>query len=176
MMSLKNWLSQAIGLLHSVKDENLRWQTANLAQQTKLKHVQILAEEALAAKLKKHRVQLEHEISLLKVRHDSELSMYKTKCNQDVKDYGQYLNSLDRLKKSIQSSYTHLPEAVAFTIHHHAKVLLNNMWEATDMEQKMKYEIQLITFMATVHEDAKLHLEGGAPQHLPENTLKLIQQ
>jgi hypothetical protein len=175
-MSLKNCLSQVIDLFHSVKDENLQWQTANLIKQTKLKHRQILAEEALAAKLKKHSVQLEHEISLLKVRHDSELSMYKTKCNQDVKDYEQYLNSLDRLKKSIQNSYTHLPEAVAFTIHHHAKVLLNNMWDATNMEQKMKYEMQLITFMATVHEDAKLHLQDGTTQHLPENTLKLIQQ
>lgn len=163
-------------LLHAVKDENLRWQSQNQAQQTQLKHAQILAEEALAAKLKKQGVQLEHEITLLKVRHDTELAMYKTKCNQDLKDYEQYLAALDRLKKSIQKSYTHLPEAVAFTIHHHAKFLLNQMWEAQDMEQKMKYEMQLIHFMATVHEDAKRHLEGVSSQPLPENTLKLIQQ
>jgi hypothetical protein len=175
-MLLKNWLSQLMVLFHSVKDENLEWQNKNQAQQTKLKHAQILAEDALTAKLKKRSVELEHEISLLKIRHDSELLMFKTKCNQDVKDYEQYLNSLDRLKKSIQGSYTHLPEAVAFTIHHHAKFLLNNMWEATDMEQKMKYEMQLITFMTTVHEDAKLHLEGATSKQLPENTLKLIQQ
>lgn len=175
-MSLKNGLAQIIDLFHAVKDENLQWQTANLVQQTKLKHMQIFAEEALAAKLKKQSVQLEHDISLLKIRHASELSMYKTKCSQDVKDYEQYLNSLDRLKKSIQSSYTHLPEAVAFTIHHHAKVLLNAMWEAPDIEQKMKHEMQLITFMATVHEDAKLHLQDATTHQLPENTLKLIQQ
>ncbi len=176
MMLLKSWLSTLVGLFHSIKDENLQWQNQNQAQQTKLKHAQILAEQTLAAKLKKQSVQLEHEISLLKIRHDAELSMFKTKCNQDIKDYEQYLNALDRLKKSIQSSYTHLPEAVAFTIHHHAKYLLNKMWEANDMEQKMKYEMQLITFMATVHEDAKLHLEGTATKPLPENTLKLIQQ
>ncbi|WP_394754841.1 hypothetical protein [Crenothrix sp.] len=176
MMLLKNWLSQFMELLHSVKDENLQWQNKNQAQQTKLKHAKILAENALAAKLKMKSVQLEHEISLLKIRHDSELSMFKTKCNQDIKDYEQYLNALDKLKKSIQSSYTHLPEAVAFTIHHHAKYLLNKMWEAEDMQQKMNYEMQLITFMTTVHEDAKLQLEGLATKPLPENTLKLIQQ
>lgn len=175
-MVLKNWLAAFLGLVHSIKDENLQWQSQNQAQQTKLKHAQILAEDALAARLKKRSVQLEHEIGLLKLRHDAELSMFKTKCNQDIKDYEQYLKSLDRLKKSIQGSYAHLPEAVAFTIHHHAKCLLNNMWEATDMEVKMKYEMQLINFMATVHEDAKLHLEGGAQHRLPENTLKLIQQ
>jgi hypothetical protein len=175
-MLLKNGLSQLLNLFHSIKDENLQWQSRNQAQRTKLKHAQILAEQALAAELKKHSVQLEHDIHLLKIRHDSELSMFKTKCNQDIKDYEQYLIALDRLKKSIQNSYTHLPEAVAFTIHHHAKYLLNKMWEANDMETKLKCEMQLITFMTTVHEDACLQLEAQTNKPLPENTLKLIQQ
>ena len=103
--------------------------------------------------------------------------MFKTKCKQDIKDYKQYLASLDQLKRSIQASYKHLPEAVAFTIHHHAKHLLNQMWEAKDFEQKMQHEIQLIKFMTTVHEDARLHLEKGATnEKLPERTLSLIQQ
>jgi len=176
MMLLKNWLSTVVALFHSVKDENLQWQITNQERQLQLKHAQILAEQTLAAELKKHSVQLEHEIGLLKIRHDSELSMLKTKFNQDVKDYEQYLNALDRLKKSIQNSYIHLPEAVAFTIHHHAKYLLNAMWEADTMETKLKYEIQLITFMTTVHEDAQLQLEGTNNKLLPENTLNLIQQ
>ena len=84
--------------------------------------------------------------------------------------------SLDQLKCSIQANYTHLPAAVAFTIHHHAKHLLNQMWEAESFEQKMQHEIQLINFMTTVHEDARLHLEGAAAGKLPEKTLSLIQQ
>jgi hypothetical protein len=90
--------------------------------------------------------------------------------------YKQYLESLDQLKRSIQTSYTHLPEAVAFTIHHHAKYLLNKMWEADNFEEKMQHEMQLIRFMATVHEDARLYLEGVTTEKLPENTLNLIQQ
>ncbi|EGW21925.1 hypothetical protein [Methylobacter tundripaludum] len=167
-------LNKIIKLFHSVKDENLKWQLANQGDQTKLKHARVLAEKALEAELKKKSVQLEHDISLLKTKHDAELSMFKTKCKQDVKDYKQYLAALDQLKSSIQASYTHLPEAVAFTIHHHAKYLLNKMWEAEDFEQKMQHEMQLILFMTTVHEDARLHLEGATTDNLPERTLNLI--
>jgi hypothetical protein len=176
MTLLKNWLLNIVSLLHSVKDENLKWQQANQGSQAKLKHARVLAEKALEAELKKKSVQLEHDISLLKTKHDAELSMFKTKCKQDVKDYKQYLAALDQLKSSIQASYTHLPEAVAFTIHHHAKYLLNQMWEAEDFEQKMHHEMQLIRFMTTVHEDARLHLEGTTTENLPERTLNLIQQ
>lgn len=167
-------LNKIIKLFHSVKDENLKWQQANQGSQAKLKHASVLAEKALEAELKKKSVQLEHDISLLKTKHDAELSMFKIKCKQDVKDYKQYLAALDQLKSSIQNSYTHLPEAVAFTIHHHAKYLLNKMWEAEDFEQKMHHEMQLIRFMTTVHEDARLHLEGATKDNLPERTLNLI--
>lgn len=176
MTILKSWAVNIIDLFHSVKDANLEWQQANQQSQARLKHARVLAEKALEAELKKKSVQLEHDISLLKTKHDAELSMFKTKCRQDVKDYKQYLAALDQLKASIQASYTHLPEAVAFTIHHHAKYLLNKMWEAEDFEQKMQHEMQLIRFMATVHEDARLHLEGAATGNLPERTLNLIQQ
>jgi hypothetical protein len=62
------------------------------------------------------------------------------------------------------------------TIHHHAKHLLHNMWEAEDHEQKIRYEMQLIQFMTAVHEDARLHLEDTTVRKLPESTLKLLQQ
>jgi hypothetical protein len=176
MTTLKNRVVALLKLFHSVKDENLQWKTANQDQQVKLKHARVLAEKTLEAELKRRSVQLEHEITLLRTKNDAELSMFKTRCKQDIKDYKQYLASLDQLKRSIQASYTHLPEAVAFTIHHHAKHLLNQMWEAENFEQKMQHEIQLINFMTTVHEDARLHLEGVATEKLPERTLSLLQQ
>ena len=174
MTTFKNRIFNWIRLFHSVKDENLQWKTTNPDQQIKLNQARVLAEKNLEAELKKKSVQLEHEITLLRTKNDTELSMFKTKCKQDIKDYKQYLASLDQLKRSIQASYTHLPEAVAFTIHHHAKYLLNQMWEAEDLEQKMHYEMQLINFMTTVHEDARLHLENATAEKLPEKTLKLI--
>ena len=176
MTTLKNWVFTLLKLFHSVKDEILQWKIANQDQQVKLKHARVLAAKTLEAELKKKSFHLEHEITLLRTKNDAELSMFKTKCKQDIKDYKQYLTSLDQLKRSIQASYTHLPEAVAFTIHHHAKHLLNQMWEAQDFEQKMQHEIQLINFMTTVNEDARLYLEGVTTEKLPERTLSLIQQ
>ena len=176
MMTFRNRIFNCVKLFHSVKDENLQWKTTNQDQQIKLKQARVLAEKNLEAELKKKSVQLAHEIILLRTKNDTELSMFKTRCKQDIKDYKQYLASLDQLKRSIQASYTHLPEAVAFTIHHHAKHLLNQMWEAKDFEQKMQHEIQLIQFMTTVHEDARLNLEGANTEKLPERTLSLIQK
>jgi hypothetical protein len=176
MTTLKNRVVALLKLFYLVKDENLKWKTANQNQQFRLKHARVLAEKTLEAELKRRSVQLEHEITLLRTKNDAELSMFKTRCKQDIKDYKQYLASLDQLKRSIQASYTHLPEAVAFTIHHHAKHLLNQMWEAENFEQKMQHEIRLINFMTTVHEDARLHLEGATAEKLPERTLGLIQQ
>jgi hypothetical protein len=173
MITLKNWFFTLLKLFHSVKDENLQWKTANQDQQVKLKHARVLAAKALEAELKKKSVQLAHEVTLLRTKNNAELYMFKTKSKQDIKDYKQYLASLDQLKRSIQASYTHLPEAVAFTIHHHAKHLLNQMWEAEDFEHKMQHEIQLINFMTTVHEDTRLHLEGATTEKL---TLSLIKQ
>jgi len=174
MPDLSKWPLSLVDLWHALKDRNLRWRHDNQAELAQLRQQRILAEKALAAELKKHSVQLEHEIALLKTRHDAELSMYKTRCKQDIKDYQHYLDSLDQLKKSIQNSYTHLPESVALTIHHHAKHLLHDMWEAEDYEQKIHYEMQLIQFMTAVHEDARQHLEGADTGKLPETTLKLI--
>jgi hypothetical protein len=168
-------LNKIINLFYSIKDKNLQWQQDNQGHQLKLKQARILAEKNIEAELRQKSVKLEHDISLLKTKHDAELSMFKIKCKQDLKDYKQYLSALDKLKTSIQASYTHLPEAVAFTIHHHAKYLLNKMWEAEDFEQKMHNEIQLIRFMTTVHEDARSYLEGTTTENLPEKTLSMIQ-
>jgi hypothetical protein len=174
MSGIERWLTATLHLFHSAKDENLKWQQRNQHDVLRLKHRRVLAEKDLEAQLRKRQAALEHEIAVLKAKNDAELAMLKTKYRQDVNDYRQYLKSLDQLKASIQSSYTHLPEAVAFTIHHHAKHLLNAMWEAQDLQQRMQHEMQLIRFMSTVHEDARLFLEGATAEPLPKKTLELI--
>ena len=174
------WLSKRLhdllNLMHSLRARNLQWNRDNQNELAALRQHRILAEKALEAELKKHSIKLEHEIDLLKTRHDAELLMYKTRCKQDIKDYQHYLDSLDQLKKSLQNSYSHLPESVALTIHHHAKHLLHKMWEAEAYEQKIHYEMQLIQFMTAVHEDARLRLEDDTIRKLPESTLNLLQQ
>ncbi|OYV18872.1 MAG: hypothetical protein CG439_1122, partial [Methylococcaceae bacterium NSP1-2] len=48
-MTIKNWLLNTVELLHSIKDQKLRWQTDNQARQLQLKQARILAEDQLAA-------------------------------------------------------------------------------------------------------------------------------
>lgn len=174
MSRLNDWLFSIVSFFHATKDENLKWKQQNQEQQLSLKHAQIVAEKQLEAELKKRTVQLAHEIELLNTENEAQLAMLKIKYQQEIKDYKQYLNSLDQLKVSIQKSYAHLPEAVAFTIHHHAKQLLNQMWETENFQDKMQVEMQLIQFMTTVHEESRLFLEGEKQENLPEKTLALI--
>ena len=86
MMTFKFRILNWIKLFHSVKDENLQWKTTNQDQQIKLKQARVLAEKNLEAELKKKSVQLAHEITLLRTKNDTELSMFKTRCKQDIKD------------------------------------------------------------------------------------------
>jgi hypothetical protein len=172
---LTNWLLELIDLFYAAKDKKLHWRQKNQQRQIDLKNQQITAERAFEAELKKKGAELEHKIALLKTKHAAELSMFRTRCKQDIRDYKQYLAALDKLKLSIRNSYAHLPESVAFTIHHHAKFLLHRMWEAEDLETKIQLELQLIKLMSTVHEDARLYLENNASSNLPEKTLNLIQ-
>jgi len=174
MSYLKHWILSILSIFHIAKEEDLKWKQQNQQQQLKFKSARILAEKQLEAELKKRAVQLAHEISLLNTEHEAQLVTLKTKYQQEIKDYKQYLNSLDKLKISIQKSYTHLPEAMAFAIHHHAKQLLNQMWETENFQHKMQLEMQLIKFMTTVHEESRLFLEGGMLNKLPEKTLALI--
>ena len=176
MKSLKDRIHSIVDLIHSVKDKNLVWQAENQGQQLAMSHERTLAEQNLANELAKKSVQLAHEINLLKTRQSAELTMLKTRCKEDVKDYQQYLDSLNQLKLSLQSSYAHLPPAITHTIHHHAKTLLNAMWEAESLAEKIDLESQLLNFMATVHEEALLHRTGTVSEKLPENTLRLINQ
>jgi seryl-tRNA synthetase len=176
MKIIEHMIHNIVNLIHSIKDKNIDWRIANQDQQIKLSHARILADKTLAAELTKKSVRLAHEIDLLKTRQQSELSMLKTRCKQDVKDYQQYLESLQQLKRAIKTSYAHLPDVVAHTIHHHAKSLLNTMWEAENFEEKIKHEAQLIKFMMTVHEEAHFHQAESVGERRPVNTLKLINQ
>jgi hypothetical protein len=175
MSGIKRWPLEILHFFRLIKDENLKWRQRNQHELLRLKHDKALAEKDLEAQLRKRQAALEHEIAVLKTKNDAELAMLKTKYRQDLKDYRQYLKALDRLKIAIQSSYAHLPEAVAFTIHHHAKHLLNAMWEAPDLQQRMRHEMQLIRFMSAMQEDACLFLEGATTESLPKKTLELIE-
>ncbi|MCQ8106305.1 hypothetical protein NP590_19530 [Methylomonas sp. SURF-2] len=174
MPLFKRWLNGALALWRDQRDENLRWHLARQPHVAALREASLLAEQALVAELKKQASQLAHELALSETRHDNELAMLKIQCKQDLKDYREYLQALDKLKLGLRENFAHLPEAVAFTIHHHAKQLLNRMWDAEDPREKLKVEMQLIQFMTAVHEDNIGSLRSGGEATLPQKTLAFI--
>lgn len=174
MPLISRWLNDALAFLRRSRDDNLQWQMSRHADAADLRQARALAEQALVAQLKKQAQQLAHELAINKARNSNELAMVKTQCKQDLKDYQQYLQSLDRLKESLRGSYAHLPEAVAFTIHHHAKQLLNRMWDAQEAQEKLKIEMQLLQFMTAVHEDSQASLQNQSGEGLPQRALAFI--
>ena len=175
MSVIERFLARALGFVRRNRDDNLQWQLARHDEVAALRQSQVLAEQALVAQLKKQRQQLAHELAINQARNNNQLAMVKTQCKQDLKDYQAYLQSLDKLKVSLRNSYAHLPEAVAFTIHHHAKQLLNQMWDAEDVEEKLRIEMQLLQFMTAVHEDSQLGLQSDNAEPLPQKTLAIIE-
>lgn len=174
MSLISRWLGDALAFLRRSRDEDLRWQLSRQDDVAELRQARVLAEQALVAQLKKQAQQLAHELEVNKARNSTELAMVKTQCKQDLRDYQQYLQSLDKLKASLRNNYAHLPEAVAFTIHHHAKQLLNRMWETQEPQEKMKVEMQLLQFMTAVHEDSQASLQSPGSEVLPQKALALI--
>lgn len=174
MSMIARWLDDAIEFWHRRLDRNLHWELSRQNDVRELRYAKAMAEQELVAQLKKQAQQLAHDLAINKTRNSNELAMVKVQCRQELKDYQQYLESLDRLKESLRDSYAHLPEAVAFTIHHHAKQLLNRMWEAEEGPEKMKVEMQLLQFMAAVHEDSRAALQGEIRDGLPQNALAFI--
>ncbi|MFZ4503429.1 MAG: hypothetical protein ACOYM1_05710 [Methylovulum sp.] len=177
MKPLRHWLFSILRFFYAIKTKQLQWHTTHHAQQARLKHAQRLAHQDIIETLTLRSAQLEHDLAMLKTTHKAQLLMLKTQCKQDIKDYQAYLSALDKLKITIQTSYQHLPEAVAFTIHHHAKQLLNALWIADTVEEKLRCELRLIHFMNAVHEDACVSSDDAAVlSSLPKKTLALLQQ
>lgn len=175
MSFIKRSLSNLLNIIHSLKSEHIQWRHANQEDLAQLKQTDRLHKQSLKAQLDKRRTQLDHEIATLKAANKADLTILKIKHKQDIKDYKQYLNSLDELKASIQKSYPQLPTPVAYTIHHHAKELLNFMWEENDLQNKRVLEMELIQYMNTVYEDAQLYLKGSQSATLPAATLRLLE-
>lgn len=174
MSKLKCWARELMSCVLQAKSQNLHWQLQTHDERNRLKTERALSEQALQARLEKQQQTLEHELALMKTRQKAELTMLKIKSKQDIQDYREYLEALDQLKHSIAKKYRHLPEAMTFTIHHHAKHLLNQMWESDDLQQKMNKELQLIRFMTSINDDINSVAENDANNLLPLKTLELL--
>jgi hypothetical protein len=172
---MPGFYQRLIGSIFRIRQDNLDWKSINQQAIVTLEKSRTLAKAELNAELKVLNTHLSHEIALLKTRQSADLNRLSIQCKSELDDYKQYLESLEQLKAITKASFDHLPEAVALTIHHHAKSLLNRMWESTNAQEKIRLEAELLRFMTTVSEEAEQCRLSVSPQKsLPQNTLKLI--
>lgn len=171
---MKIFLHRLLILFQTLRLENVAWLSANLDEIQTIKRSRTLAKAELKAELQIKNTQLAHDIALLKTRHAAELTILQTRCKADLNDYRQYLDALEQLKAITKTSFAQLPDAIVLTIHHHAKSLLNQMWESSDVDEKIKLEAQLLQFMATVHQESEQFRQDSNNGDLPMDTLKLI--
>ena len=164
-----------MNLFLSAKSENLRWQQEKQQQIYSVKRNKERAKQTLQAELQKQKAEFVFQLTKMKQQHETSLTMFKAECEQQVRDYKQYLDSIDQLKSLIQKNYSHLPDAVSLTIHHHAKQILKQMWECQDIEEKLQHETRLIDLMTTVHQDTLDSVDAShSDTQLPKRTLELI--
>lgn len=176
MSKIKTWLAGLLKLAHAASDEHLEWRLARHGRQSELTSLQALHDHDLAAQLQIKATQLTHELALLKTEQNAQLMMLETRCKQDIQDYKAYLEALAQLKQTIQNSYPQLPAAITYTIHHHAKQLLNKMWEETDFQKKIQLESELVQLMAAINEDSRHCFEKNTDKPLlPAKTLDFLQ-
>jgi hypothetical protein len=174
MAFIKQWTQGVMTFVYALLEQHLNWQTQTQEQRQHYKKNKRMVEKDLEALLKKRQLILEHELNLITSQNQSELALLKIKHKQDIKDYRDYLKALDQLKNKIRDHYQHLPEAMIFTIHHHAKNLLNKMWETDDLHEKMNNEQQFIAFMTALHNDLNEPSKNDGRNEYPADTLKLI--
>lgn len=175
MSGLKKWALKITNGFYDLQRVRIERLLHLQPEKIRLRSARAVGEKSLQEQLKKQQQALEHEISLMKAQHQSELAMFEIKCQHDIKDYSDYLDSLDRLKLSVTEKYRELPEALALTIHHHAKRLLDEMWEADDFRQKTTLELRFIQFLAVINDDILAATEADTPHRLPLKTLALLQ-
>ncbi|MCD2449269.1 hypothetical protein GO003_002555 [Methylicorpusculum oleiharenae] len=160
--------------VYALLEQHLDWQTQILEKRLHYKKNKRLVEKDLEALLKKRQLILDHELNLIKSQNQSELALLQIRHKQDIKDYRDYLKALDQLKNRIREHYQQLPEAMIFTIHHHAKNLLNKMWETDDLHEKIINEQLFVSFMTTLHNDLNELPKNDERNEYPADTLKLI--
>jgi seryl-tRNA synthetase len=160
-----------MNFINSVRTANLEWKKEKLAEILELKK----RRESLSGELKKMEAALKIEIEKINIQGQADIRMLKDKCDQDVRDYKQFLDAIDDLKERIQRSYSNIPLPLVLTIHRHAKILLNNMWDQDNIEQRNAMERKMIMFLEAVYEDTA-YLPGDTKNGLPIKTITLIHQ
>ncbi len=162
-----------LNLITELKRTAREWRRQEDLAALELKRRQAESELSLEMERRRRLLQLEHELEVLKRKQQFELSLLEQKQAQDRRDYQRYLQAVDQLQEQLRHAFRHAPEVIVLTIHHHAKQLLDRMWEAEDLHQRLQREQEFVKFLTTVYEDT-LQAQGDGQPLLPQRALRLM--
>ncbi|MUH00900.1 hypothetical protein F7734_55010 [Scytonema sp. UIC 10036] len=166
-----------MGFVNSVRTRSLEWKQEKLGEIIEIQRRSATATRELHEELKKKEAILKYEIDKINVQGEAELQMLKDKYNQEINDYKEFLKAIDELKDKLKQSYSQMPLTLILSVHRHAKHLLNSMWEASDIEDKILLERKFTKFLVTIHEDTTLLLNAsGNPPTLPQKTIDMMNE
>jgi len=168
-----NLTTRLLEWVRALRQEGRSWRREEALATLELRRRQAEAELALEAERRRRLLELEHELEVLKRRQQLELTLLERKQAQDLRDYQRYLEAVDQLQEQLRQAFAHAPEVIVLTIHHHAKQLLDRMWEAEDLHQRLQREQEFVKFLTTVYEDTLQAGNDDGPL-LPRRALRLM--
>ncbi len=163
-----------IDLARRLRHENREHRRRVDADLLDLQRRQTQVELDLEAEKRKRLLELEYELEKIRRQQQVELTLLERKLEQELKDYERYLEAVERLQEQLYQAFAHTPEVIVLTIHHHAKQLLDKMWEADDLNLRLERERELVKFLTTVYEDTLKAQEGEEQTLLPRRALRLM--
>jgi HEAT repeats len=139
-------------------------------------------------KTQKHKLEIERETLLRKfefekeafkreIAFQAEVERKKLQSEAEIKNYRDFLNAIDELKDQLIEFYPNMPKPEVLVIHHHAKELLNGMWNSENPEESLTYRKRFVQFLTVVSEDvnlAVLQREQNRFLTLPEKVLQYV--
>ncbi|BCX89553.1 type III secretion protein O [Methylomarinovum tepidoasis] len=169
------WGQRLRRILREIRGERRRWRRERETDLLALRRRQVEVELDLEAEKRRRQLHLEQELERMRRQFELELTLLEKKQEQDLRDYERYLAAVDQLQVQLRHAFSQAPEVIVLTLHHHAKRLLDRMWEAEDLQQRLQREQEFVKFLTTVYEDTlqATTTEGTEPL-LPRRALRLM--
>ncbi len=122
-----------------------------------------------------NRIQIKHEVELLKIKFSEQLNRVEASEAQTTRDYKEFLEMIDEMKSQIVEAYPDMPKVMALIIHQHAKQLIDELWNNPNEQLQNQNRARLTHFIKVVYDDTTLGLVTSQSKKTPENTLNLIE-
>jgi DNA-binding XRE family transcriptional regulator len=160
-----------------IRNIDSEWIEENLEVLYKNREKKELLEINLQGQIKIRQAEIQHEAQRVALERSLEIERLKMKLEHDTRNYKDFLEALDSMKKQMQTFFNDITPSLVKLIHHHASNLLDQMWNEGDLAKRKIFEKQLIELLSSVNDDViAFQASQDGAYRLPEKTLKLIRE